>query len=236
MLALLGSAKSVAIEPTLKYDLSGSSMWVPYFMEDPRKPGILGELVPQILVKAGVKGQQVMLPAARMVVALEKGDIDFDIISPSWFSHREFTSKYVLSEPLVPIAEYIVQLAATTSKITKMEDIAGRRIGTVRGYYYHNDNDFDRVDFSSEKQLIQALKSNRISYAIIGDLPAKYWSNQLGVAINLSVLHSQGYLHIRLRNEHAPLLNQLNKAIFSLKEAKIVNDVTQKYVNALQTD
>ena len=236
MLALFYCAENFALEPTLKYDLSGSSKWVPYFMEDSKKPGILGELVPQILVKSGVNGQQVMLPAARMVVALEKGDIDFDLISPSWFSHQEFTSKYVLSEPLMPIAEYIVQLATSANKITKTEDISGRRVGTVRGYYYHNDNDFDRVDFSSEKQLVQALKSNRISYAIIGDLPAKYWSNQLGVAIDLSVLHSQGYLHIRLRNEHAPLLNQLNKAIFSLKEAKIVNDVTQKYVKALQTD
>ena len=220
-------------ETILKYDLSGSNNWVPYFMDHEEHPGILGEVVPQILLEAGIAGEQVSLPAARMVAAIEKGEIDFDLISPSWISAAQFSHKFILSDPVVPIKEYIVQLASTDNVISSAEKILGKEIGTVRGYYYHNDDEFSRHDFSSEKELIQALKSNRIKYAIIGDLPAKYWSKKLDVQIRLSALHSEGHLHIRLRNEHAPLINQFNKAIFKLNESKIIDKISKKYLDKL---
>ncbi|WP_169075734.1 substrate-binding periplasmic protein [Thalassotalea algicola] len=220
-------------EPILKFDLSGSNNWSPYYFDDKDRPGILGELVPEVLALADIKGQHITLPAARLVAAIEKGDIDFDLISPAWFANQEFAPKFVLSEPLVPIKEYVVQLSANNIPITKEQELHNKPIGTVRGYYYHNDDVFIRQDFSSEKELIKALASKRIDYAIIGDLPAKYWSSRLDVKVKLTLLHSDGFLHIRLRNEHALLLNRLNSAIYQLHETGKVRAVINKYLELL---
>ena len=65
-------------ELVLRYDPSGSNSWVPYYIQGAENPGILGEYVPRLLAEAGIAGKKVVLPAARMQLALEKGEIDFD--------------------------------------------------------------------------------------------------------------------------------------------------------------
>ena len=215
--------------PTLKYDLSGSSNWVPYYINDPLRPGILGELVPIILQEAHIDGEQVTLPPSRTVLALEKGLLDFDLVSPSWFDNDDIGENFVTSEPIIPIKEYFVYLPSTHAAPPPITQFYNTEIGTVRGYYYHNDHDFKRIDFSSEKELILALTNKRVNYAIIGDLPALYWSQQLDLPVTLGVIHSSGYLHMRLRKKYKHLLPDINNAIKKLKSQGIIKEVIEHY-------
>lgn len=80
LFAFAGLTKAEQV-PYLKYSLSGSGSFYPYFTHSEDAPGILPEMVEAILVKANIKGENLLLPAKRTNFYLEKQQIDFDIIS-----------------------------------------------------------------------------------------------------------------------------------------------------------
>ncbi|NUZ10763.1 transporter substrate-binding domain-containing protein [Pseudoalteromonas sp. McH1-7] len=218
------------LTPYLKYSLSGSGSFYPYFTHNPEKPGIFPETVEAILSHAEIRGENLLLPAKRTNAYLEQQQIDFDIISPDWLNDEQKKDpRYIYSEPILSIREYIVTRPSHPPALT----LTGKKVGTVRGYYYHDDNQFHRVDFASERELLLALKLKRIDYIIIGDLPAQYWSEQLGVAFIFNQLHSEGMLAFRLLAKHKKLLKPLNQAIAALKQAGEFERIERQYTSTL---
>ncbi|MCO7189462.1 MULTISPECIES: transporter substrate-binding domain-containing protein [unclassified Pseudoalteromonas] len=212
---------------TLKYSISGSGTFYPYFTNDPHHPGILPDLVARILAQASVQGENIVLPAKRTNRYLASGKIDFDLISPAWLNSSQRTDpRFVFSEAILPIREYVI----TRTPVGPLTSLSGQMVGTVRGYYYHDDDVFTRVDFESERALLQALNKGRVELAIVGDLPAKYWSEQDKVNLHFNQLHSQGLLHIRLRAEHAHLLPRLNRAILTLQRSGQIARIETYYL------
>lgn len=226
---VLASTFASAEEQVLKYDLSGSSNWIPYYSADKANPGILGELVPLILSQANIKGKQVTLPPSRTNLALNKGFLDFDLISPSWLSEDEKSKEFIFSAPIIEIKEYIVFLADTFQDSPDASIIENKEVGTVRGYFYHDDNHFVRKDFGSEKELLIALKAKRVKYAIIGDLPALYWSRKLNIPIQLGPIHSAGLLSIRIRTSLSHLLPAINQSINALNDNGTIKETSERY-------
>lgn len=217
-------------ETVLKYNTNASSSWVPYYIPgQPDSPGILGELIPQILTLANIKNEKHNYPPKRTNQALDNGDLDFDIISPSWLPHGEMGPKFVRSTSMFTIKENIITLPSKAQQWADIAYIKGKRIGTVRGYLYHDDKEFIRVDFLSERELVRALHKGRIEAAISGDLPALYWSKEHGLPITLASVHSEGELVIRLRKEHAALLPKINDAISTLKTNGTIDALINKY-------
>ncbi|BBN82855.1 hypothetical protein PA25_28400 [Pseudoalteromonas sp. A25] len=211
----------------LTYSVSGSGNYFPYYTHDPKKPGILPEVVRAILNEAQIEGKNLLLPAKRTNLYLEQGKIDFDLISPSWLNEQQRNdTRFVYSEPILSVNEYIV----ATQRLAKPISLTGKEVGTVRGYYYHDDAHFTRIDFNSEKELLQALSRGRIEQAIMGDLPATYWSEKLNVPLFLNTLHSQGYMHIRLQAKLYALLPSINSAIKTLQSQNQFKKITQHYV------
>ena len=50
---------SASADVVLKYNINGSSGWVPYYIPyQPENPGILAELVPKILVLAQIENEK----------------------------------------------------------------------------------------------------------------------------------------------------------------------------------
>ena len=216
--------------PYLKYSLSGSGSFYPYFTHSEDAPGILPEMVEAILIKANIKGENLLLPAKRTNFYLEKQQIDFDIISPDWLNEQQKQDdRFIYSDPILPIKEYVVTRQSQPPILT----LAGIEVGTVRGYYYHDDQLFERVDFASEKELLQALNLRRIEYIIIGDLPALYWSEQLGITFSFNQLHSEGMLQLRLLAKHQGLLKRINQAIAQLKLSGEIEKIEQQYISQL---
>ena len=222
-----------ANQASLRYDPSGSSNWLPYYINNAHNPGIVGELLPIILEHANIYGVEVTLPPKRTLQAIERGDLDFDIISPSWFADHDVGEQFVLSKPLFKVNEHYIYLPGTKFS---HRNVAKQPIGTVRGYLYHNENQLIRQDHPSEKQLIIALQRKRVNYAICGDLPALYWSKKLGLTVELGPLHSSGFLHLRLRKEHQALLPQINSAIDWVKQQGLINSILDKYSPIDTTD
>ncbi|MFC3033555.1 transporter substrate-binding domain-containing protein [Pseudoalteromonas fenneropenaei] len=219
--------------PVLKYSLSGSGNYFPYYTHDPVHPGIFPDSISAILAAAALKGENLVLPAKRTVYYLESGQLDFDVLSPDWLSETQRQNKlFVFSEPFLAINEYVVTRPDFNRNHQPL--LAGQVVGTVRGYYYHDDAEFERQDFNSERELMQALHIGRVDRIIIGDLPALYWSQELGIPFQYSALHSKGELHIRLLAKHQNLLPQLNTAIKELKASGTFIAIEKQYVSSLE--
>jgi len=218
----------------LKYNINGSSSWVPYYIPyQPEQPGILAEIVPQILVLAQIQNEKHNYPPKRTNQALETGLLDFDLVSPSWFPNEDMGESFVQSDAIIQIKENIIALEENAQKWANIHAIKDQSIGTVRGYLYHDDSQFTRIDFTSERELIKALHKNRIEAAISGDLPALYWSNKLNQKIVLAAVHSNGVLVMRLRKEHQRLLPQINAAIAQLKADGTIDTIIDKYTKKI---
>jgi hypothetical protein len=218
--------------PILKYDPSGSSSWYPYYINSGEKRGIVVDVVELILATANISGQEIILPPIRTNLSLENALVDFDLVNPEWLSEKEKSYGYVFSDTVIPIKEHIIYLSGTPTpeNLGEEEQLEGQDLGTVRGYYYHNDHLFNRLDYPSEKELIKALFRKRLSFAIIGDKPALYWAKQLSVPIVLGPIHSDGFLRIRLRKERESLLPQINNAIQALKINGNISRIIEFYL------
>ncbi|GGP80065.1 substrate-binding periplasmic protein [Shewanella ulleungensis] len=217
-------------DTALKYNINGSSNWVPYYISNsPENPGILGELVPLLLANANIKIEKHSFPPRRTNYALDNGWLDFDFVSPSRFPNNDLGELFVQSSAIIAIEEHIITLASNAKDWQSSDNLTGQEIGTVGGYFYHDDTEFTRVDFSSERELIKALYKDRVKAAISGDLPALYWAKQLNCPVTLAALHSKGHLVMRLRKEHAALLPRINAAIADLQSNGTVSRIVDKY-------
>ncbi len=225
----LACTQSAATEP-LRYDISGSGNWYPYYIDNSQHPGILADIIGAILARAGIPGEMSVMPAKRINYALYKQLIDFEVISPEWLTTAEKNDPaFVFSIPFLTVSEYLVTLSSHKDQFTSRDVLVGKPVGTVRGYVYHDDNRFTRVDFQSERELVLALEKHRIKVAIIGDLPARHWAKTLGVEIAFGALHSEGKLHMRLLKKHAPLLEKINQAILSLEQDGSLQRILARY-------
>ncbi|MDN3379029.1 MULTISPECIES: transporter substrate-binding domain-containing protein [unclassified Pseudoalteromonas] len=219
---------------TLKYNLTGSGNYFPYYTGDSDLPGIFPEIVQQILNTANIQGEHVVLPAKRTVKSLITGKIDFDIISTAWLSKQERDNPlFVYSEPLFQMSEYLVSLPKHAKKWQSLAAINGNNVGTVMGYYYYDDDEFSRMDFPSEKELILALQRQRLEVVIISELSALFWSRELGVQVALGAAHSDGFLRIRILHKYHHLLPQINQAIKQLHQEGTISSIEQKYIDII---
>ncbi|MEI8625752.1 transporter substrate-binding domain-containing protein [Pseudoalteromonas sp. B137] len=197
---------------------------------------ILPEIIEKVLDDANIIASHIDLPTKRITKYLQDEIIDFDVISLEWLSKSERNDpRYVFSEPLIYATEMIVTLPKNAQHWQSADSLKGKNIGTVLGYYYFNDNTFERVDFPSEKELMTALSRNRVEAALVGKLTALYWAKQLGINIAFGAQHSHGFLRIRLLSKHKELLPQINLAIKNLHAQGYIKTIEDKYMSNIPT-
>ena len=220
----------------LKYNVNGSGSYYPFHTNNPDRPGILPEIINKILDETGITAQHINLPTKRIAKYLINETIDFDIISLKWLNEQERNSShFIFSDPLVMATEVLVSRPENEADWNSLDNVKDKNVGTVLGYYYHDDDMFNRVDFPSEKELIIALDRKRIDVIIIDKLSANYWANQLGIDIAQGALHSHGLLKIRLLSKHKKLLPRINQAIKKLHSQGIIKQIENKYINNTRT-
>lgn len=222
-------------QTVLKFDPSGSDGWAPYYFKPELAPrrGIMPEVTRAILQRAGIDGIEVDYPPMRTNFYLLNGEIDFDFVNPKWIADTELRDRFIYSDPVIAINEYYIALESTDSSLFLNQLGTDKKalVGTIRGYYYFNEADIERVDFNSEKELLKALELGRVDVVIMGDLTARYWASQSNIEVKVVAEHTRGYLHIRMRKELAPLLNRLNHGIAQAKTERVIERAIASYIN-----
>lgn len=221
-------------QETLRYNIYGSGEWVPYVFDNAHqgaRPGIVAEIIPLILDAAGISGESIKLPPKRTNESMKFGRIvEMDVVSPAWFEKGQ-PPFGKLSESFMTISEHIAFRPKNQDKFQTLEDIYSEQflIGGVRGYYYFDSDNFVRVDFPSEKQLVRALVKDRVDAIIIGGPTLRYFASHFKEDIMLGPVHATGELTIRITDKKAYLLPQINKAIEKMKNDGSFDKIHDKY-------
>lgn len=221
----------------LRYNLPSDSKFLPYTgTGDADKPGIYDELIPILMARAEIPIEPVDLPIKRAIKSLEDGLIDFDFVSRDWFPNGYIGEGFIASEPIFTMTEYYITLPQNRSLFMTPESLVGKVVGTITGYYYFNEKAFIRMDFRTERSVIEGLERNRFEVAILEEMTAHYWSAQTGISIGFAGVHTQGKILMRLRDEHESLLPSINSAVRTLKQQGTIERIIEKYRNATLVD
>lgn len=221
---------SVNSEPVLRYGMNAQGGWVPWDNTGIKaRPGIFPELIPLILNTAKIAGEPVTFPTKRAIKALEDGLLDFDFVSPDWFSDGDIGEQFIASVPILTIKEYFITLPAQQAQFDTPEKVYGNVVGTIAGYYYFDDSQFIRMDFDAESRLVSGLHRQRFKVAILEEMTAWYWSGRLDLPVALSAVHTEGELVMRIRKEHLPLLAKINQAILLLQDSGEIEKLLMSY-------
>ncbi len=216
--------------PTLLYDLGLQGGWIPYqsgFVSG--STGVFEDITRLISKHTGIKFKSVNFPPKRAEKAMLVGLVDFDFICLEWFTNGIDNDKYTVTEPLFDLKEYFITLEENKDAFNEKSSYFNRRIGTIAGYFYLNDDKFTRVDFLNENQLILGLAEDRFNVAILEKETAKHWAKVHGVKISFRQLHTQGIMRMRLRNENLYLLDKINTAIKTIKQNGELKSVFLKH-------
>ncbi|NCT49777.1 MAG: amino acid ABC transporter substrate-binding protein [Paraglaciecola sp.] len=218
----------------LRYNLDKEGGWVPFdSTDDPERPGVFIELIPLLMEYAEIDAVEYNLPTKRGVVALFKGNLDFDFVNPQWVSEEE-AKDFVFSIAILPVTENFIALAENQHMAQDTQQIYGKLVGTVAGYYYYDDDLFKRADFRSESEVMLGLAHKRFDVAIMEQTAARYWSKIHQVPIALGAVHTQGDIVLRLRAEKKFLLPRINHAIEMLHQQNTINEILEHYVGTVQ--
>jgi polar amino acid transport system substrate-binding protein len=71
------------------------------------------------------------------------------------------------TEPIFEMTQYLITLNKNTHLFPSRESIFGKRVGTIAGYFYFDDDKFIRTDFLNESQLMMGLKNDRFNVIIL---------------------------------------------------------------------
>lgn len=217
----------------LRYSVDSQSAWVPYSnSSDKTYPGIFRELSELILVHAGIKPIPVDVPTKRAIKLLQAGQIDFDWVNPGWFPDGDVGKDLIVSDPIFTMTEWVVTLPEHKDKFSELADIHDQVIGTIRGFYYFDDAEFVRMDFSSEEALVKGLIINRFEAAILEEMTAVYWASKLDVELSFAVVHTSGNMVWRIHQKNAHLLPKINAAIAKLRSKGKIESIFKRYRNA----
>lgn len=211
----------------LKYENSTNKSWIPYNIDLSKNKGIVPEVINLILKDNNFILKPVTLSNQGADLAMKVGELDFDVSNPDWYSDKEFMEKnYVFSEPFVDIEEHVF----VSDQTLLNSDITGKIIGTVRGYNYHNESEFNRLNFQNERELILALGRGKVDYVIVSVLPALYWADILKVSLHTHSIHSSGQLHFRFNRSKKHYVPQFNRSIEKLKSTGEIEKIIEKYI------
>ena len=206
--------------PMLYFDLGEKGGWVPF--RNAEKNGgtsVFTDLSKALEEYSGIQFKTVNFPQKRAQKALLDGIVDFDFSCLEWFKNNDPGPNFVATEPFFEITEHIVTLNKNTHLFPTRESIFGKRVGTILGYHYFDDDEFIRTDFLNENTLIKGLKKERFKVIILERETAKYWAKLNNTEIGFAALHTSGNLVMRLRKEHSALIPLLNQAIQKMKKS-----------------
>lgn len=204
--------------PTLYFDLGEKGGWVPFRNEAKRGgTSVFNEISKALQADSGIQFKAVHFPQKRAEKALIDGIVDFDFACLEWFANNDPGPDFVATAPFFEITEHLVTLKQNTHLFPTRESMFKKRVGTISGYFYFDDDKFIRTDFLNESLLIQGLKHNRFKVIILEKETAKYWAKINDTEIGFAALHTSGNLVMRLRKEHSALIPILNQSIRTLK-------------------
>jgi polar amino acid transport system substrate-binding protein len=149
--------------------------YAPYSDQTLPAVGFSNDIVAQAMEKTGHKVKIVIVPWARGLAGTIDGT--YDILPSAWYS-AERAKVLFYSDPYVINRLVFVKAKGSTFNYTKLEDLAGKSVGTVIGYSYNseflNSPIFKRDPAESVLINLRKVAAGRIDLTLDDELTLKY--------------------------------------------------------------
>lgn len=229
---LFGCKKSETAADTL---IVGTNAEFPPFeyIEQGQIVGFDVDLMNEISKITGKKVEFKNMAFDSLLIAMQTGKINCIIsgmtATDERRQHVNFSTPYFVSKQAVIVPE--------NSDIQKFEDLKGKKIGVVIGYtgdmvvtdMYKDTSSITRYEATG--QAIMALTAGKVDATVLDMEPAKeYVANNEGIKVLDTALAEEEY-SIALPKDNTALLDEINKALQTLKENGTYDKIYAKYFN-----
>lgn len=232
LVMLFGCKKSETADDTL---IVGTNAEFPPFeyIEQGNIVGFDVDLINEISKIVGKKVEFKNMAFDSLLIAMQAGKINCIISGMTATDERRqyvnFSEPYFVSKQAVIVPE--------DSDIQKFEDLKGKKIGVVIGYtgdmvvtdMYKDTSSITRYEATG--QVIMALTAGKVDATVLDMEPAKkYVANNKGIKVLDTALAEEEY-SIALPKDNTALLEEINKALKTLKENGTYDKIYAKYFN-----
>lgn len=151
----------------------------PFIIDQPTESGLYYDFVEQ-LSDSKYQYYLVYMPRKRIDRLLANGNFDGIVVgvSPHWFKDTNET-KFDWTEPFIADRDDIISHGRFPFEYSA-ENIIGKTMAGVRGFYYANvnqairDNTLSRFDTESETQVIEMVLRHRVDFGIVSSSTFNY--------------------------------------------------------------
>lgn len=214
-----------------------SSEWPPYIMSENGKPaGIDAEIALELCKRLGVESEIQILPWKRVLKTVEKGEAD--AIFAVRHNEERTAFLYYPSEPLNIEKTVILAPKGSGIKVTGLDDLKGKSVGTVRGYVYDpkfdTHKEIEKIDCNDDAELVKVFTKGRVPLAASCDeITLKYLCKKANFdAETVYVLNETpsyiGFSKAKGENGKS-LCDKFSEALRQLKQEGFIEKIQSKY-------
>ncbi len=221
--------------------IAATANWIPYAIENEKSGEVFGigaDIIREVCRRTGDAVKLKIFPAERLNQMFDSKKIDINFAdSPNWNDVKE-DSPFVFSESYSRVVENIYFLKENYIEVRKPEDMKGKTVGIVRGYYYELFNEafannvVPFYEVNTEGALFQMLKEKRLYCAFFDNYVFDYLVNRPGYKASdfaKGALLSNSPLGFKVRIEKKEALKKINKAINDMKKDGTIDKIIEKY-------
>lgn len=237
ILVLIASLfSSVSFADTFRVMLHTGSFPPYFFDKGDARTGTIKDIYSAIAQETGDTIEYVRVPFNRALHKFEIGEIDIEpMTNPAY--RGDSTVIGVYSVPFAVAEEVILFNKKEFIQVNSPDDLLGKTVGVVKGYYYPNytpyfeDGRIKTSSAKSENKLIKLLAANRFSQALINKDFAQYTMKEQGLKDQLAVGQTFNALDmmIRFHPNKKEAVPRFNTAIQKLKDNGTIEKIYNSY-------
>ncbi|VXC14624.1 ABC-type amino acid transport substrate-binding protein [Pseudomonas sp. 9AZ] len=227
---------------TLRYAVTNES-WEPYWIfRDGQVSGILSDVMQALDTQLEVTLEaDTPQPPLRAQKYFREGLVQLECcVDIEWRKDPEQVKVSLWSDPLMSAEEVIIFPPGRQFSFSKLQDLQGRTISTVRGYGYAGSQYFARVDSPNSTAQLNSVALGRAEAGIIDRLELTYLlasHPEIGgraVKIERGPVVNRSELRIRLHSSRADMLQPLNAAIARIRADGTLSKIVQRYTQPVR--
>jgi polar amino acid transport system substrate-binding protein len=219
------------------------------------KAGIYYDILQKISERSDFKFEIEFASSSRSNALFEQGSIDIEPgVNPIWRQHSKLVGDY--SIPFTKSEDIVLFKSRDLLNPPSLENLAGKRIGGIRGFTYPMFSDsfsngtIERVDLKDGPSLFKFFIAGRVDYIIINKIVAAYWilnhpdyqylslpdylqgklnSDDANGSILIGSIISSADLMLRVHPSKKHVLQQLNSIITELITEGEIEGILARY-------
>lgn len=206
------------------------------FPKGGKDTGIYVDLLFEIAKITGDDFKLLYLPKKRTLKAFENGEIDIEPgVNPAWRKEWSHLSRY--SIPFISYTDVLVFRPNEHFSVSGVNDLFGKKVATVRGYFYPGYEDefrsgkIHRFNVNHEFQLLKflSLKQRGADAAFINSKVLHYYMKVNNVAFDIGDTIGNVPVMFRFHKDKEGVLLRFNKALTVLIKNGTLEKILNKY-------